>query len=369
MTVHAPAYLLLLAAAPLAAALCWSGSRRACEAVEALTGPARGRILARTVRAKRAARGTLLAVAVALLSLAAADLRWGREPAPASPGQEVTMLLDLSYSMRAADVRPSRLHAGVAVIEGSAAVLDAAAVGLTVFRGDTLDLVPPTTDRDALSNVLAHVIQALPPAPTPAQVDAPGWRDDDGEAAMPVPLPAPGSDISRALEQVLARIGGQRQVRHTVVLVTDGEVTMDNRFGRAAFRAGTRAALAAAGPGVVLLPVVIGTPDGIGLMRADGRPVLDAAGNAVTTRARPATGPPSSARISTCRWSWPATASSARAAREPGPAPGSCRPASAGARSGMGQTARSSPPPRRRPGTWPGPTADPGSPIRRCSWT
>lgn len=286
MTVQAPAYLLLLAAAPLAAALAWSGTRRACEAVEALSGPARGLILARTVRVKRAARGMLLAVAVALLSLAAADLRWGREAAPAAAGHEVTMLLDLSYSMRAADVRPSRLHAAAQVVEGSAAILDAAAVGLTVFRGDTLDLVPPTTDRDALSTVLAHVTEALPPAPTPAQVGAPGWRARDEEMAVQVPLPAPGSDISRALEQVLTRIGGQRRNRHTLVLVTDAEVTVDNRLGRAAFGAGPRAALAAAGAGVVVLPVVIGTPDGIGLMRADGRPVLDAAGNAVTTRAR-----------------------------------------------------------------------------------
>ena len=287
MTVHEPAYLLLMAAAPLAAALAWSGSRRAAEVVAALTGPARGRSLARAVRAKRAARGVLLAVAVGLLSLAAADLRWGREAAPAASGQEVTMLLDLSYSMRAADVRPSRLHAAAALVEGSAAVLDAAAVGLTVFRGDTLDLLPPTTDRDALASVLTRVTGELPPAPTPAQVGTPGWRARDEEPATQVPLPAPGSDISRALQQVLARLGGQRQVRQTVVLVTDGEVTVDNRLGRLALGAGSRAALAV-GDGVSVVPVVIGTAEGIGLLRADGRPVLDAAGNAVTTRARAA---------------------------------------------------------------------------------
>lgn len=289
MTVQAPAYLLLLlAVAPLAAALAWSGSRRAADAVAALVGPARGPGLARTVRAKRAARGLLLAAAAALLSLAAADLRWGREAAPVASGQVVTMLLDLSYSMSAADIQPSRLHAAAAIVEGSAAALDGAAVGLTVFRGDTLDLLPPTTDREALARVLAQVADALPPAPTPAQVRTPGWSARAEERRLELPLPPPGSDISRALEQVLRRLGGQRQIRHTVVLVTDGEVTVDNRPGRTAFGAGPRAALAAAGDGVAVLPVVIGTPDGIGLLRADGRPVLDAAGSAVTTRARAA---------------------------------------------------------------------------------
>ena len=287
MTVQAPAYLLLLAAAPLAAALAWTGRRRAAQAVAALAGTARGPRFARTVRAKRAARGILLAAAVALLGLAAADLRWGREAAgPAVADQEITVLLDVSYSMRAADVQPSRLQVAAAVVEGSAAALGGAPVGLTVFRGDTLDLLPPTTDRDALSTVLAQVTEALSPAPTPAQVRAAGWAARDEESRMP--LPTPGSDISRALEQVLARLGGQPQLRHTVVLVTDGEVTVDNRLGRAAFGAGARAALAAAGAEVTVLPVVVGTPQGIGLLRADGRPVLDAAGSAVTTRARAA---------------------------------------------------------------------------------
>ena len=291
MTVQAPAYLLLLAAAPLAAALAWTGRRRAAEAVAALAGTARGPRFARTVRAKRAARGILLAAAVALLGLAAADVRWGREAArPAVADQEITVLLDVSYSMRAADVRPSRLQVAAAVVEGSAAALGGAPVGLTVFRGDTLDLLPPTTDRDALATVLAQVTGALSPAPTAAQVRTSGWAARDEESRMSLPLPTPGSDISRALEQVLARLGGQPQRRHTVVLVTDGEVTVDNRLGRAAFGAGVRAALAAAGAGtgVAVLPVVIGTPQGIGLLRADGRPVLDAAGNAVTTRARAA---------------------------------------------------------------------------------
>ena len=287
MTVQAPTHLLLLAAAPLAAALAWSGSRRACEVVAALVGPARGPGLVRAVRAKRAARGALLAAAIGLLSLAAADLRWGREAAPAVSGQEVTMLLDLSHSMRAADVRPSRLEAAAAVIEGSAALLDDAAVGLTVFRGDTLDLLPPTSDRHALSTVLARVTEALPPAPTPAQVGTPGWSAPDDEPATRVPLPTPGSDISRALQQVLARLGGQRQFRHTVVLVTDGEVTVGNRLGRLALGAGPRATLAV-GDEVSVVAVVIGTAAGIELLRADGRPVLDAAGNAVTTRARAA---------------------------------------------------------------------------------
>ena len=289
MTVQAPVYLLLLAAAPLAAALAWSGRRRAAEAVAALAGTARGPRLARTVRAKRAARGILMAAAVALLGLAAADVRWGREAAgPAVADQEITVLLDVSYSMRAADVQPSRLQVAAAVVEGSAAALGGAPVGLTVFRGDTLDLLPPTTDRDALATVLAQVTEALSPAPTPAQVRAAGWAARDEESRMSLPLPTPGSDISRALEQVLARLGGQPQLRHTVVLVTDGEVTVDNRLGRAAFGAGARAALAAAGAEVAVLPVVIGTPQGIGLLRADGRPVLDAAGSAVTTRARAA---------------------------------------------------------------------------------
>ena len=293
MTVESPAYLLLLAGAALAAALAWTGRRRAAEVVAALAGAARGPRFARTARAKRTVRGLLLAAAVALLALAAADLRWGREVVtPVSSDHEVTVLLDLSYSMRAADVTPSRLHAAAAIVAGSAARLDSARIGLTVFRGDTLDLLPPTADREALAAVLALVTEALLPAPTPAQARSAGRaaRAEEEPLSLSLALPPPGSDISRALEQVLARLAGRPQPRHTVVLVTDGEATVDNRLGRAVFGAGVRAALEAAGAGAdtAVLPVVIGTPQGIGLLRADGRPVLDAAGNPVTTRARAA---------------------------------------------------------------------------------
>ena len=288
MTVESPAWLFLLAGAPLAAALAWTGRRRAARAVAALAGAARGPRVARAAVAKRVARGMLEAAAVALLALAAAGLHWGREPAaPAAPDREVTVLLDLSYSMRAADVAPSRLHAAASVVVAAAA-LDPARVGLTVFRGGTLDLLPPTADRHALAAVLAQVTEALPPAPTPAQVGSPAWSARAGEGPPPLPLPPPGSDIAGALEHVLGRLAARPRPRHTVVLVTDGEVTVDNRLGRGVLGAGVRAALTAAGAGVTVLPVVIGTPDGIGLLRADGRPVLDAAGDPVTTRARAA---------------------------------------------------------------------------------
>ncbi len=288
MTVESPAFLFLLAGAPLAAALAWTGRRRAARAVAALAGAARGPRVARAAIAKRVARGMLEAAAVALLALAAAGLHWGREAAaPAASEGEVTVLLDLSYSMRAADVTPSRLHAAVAIVE-AASSLAPGRVGLTVFRGGTLDLLPPTADRHALAGVLARVTDALPPAPTPAQVRSPAWAARAGEGPPPLPLPPPGSDIAGALEQVLGRLAARPQSRHTVVLVTDGEVTVDNRLGRGVLGAGVRAALTAAGAGVTVLPVVIGTAGGIGLLRADGRPVLDAAGDPVTTRARAA---------------------------------------------------------------------------------
>ena len=194
MTVESPGWLLLLAGAPLAAALAWTGRRRAAGAVAALMGAARGPRVARAALAKRVTRGLLLAVAVALLALAAAGLRWGREAAaPAAVDQEVTVLLDLSYSMRAADVAPSRLHAAAAIVEAAASSLAPGRVGLTVFRGGTLDLLPPTADRRALAAVLAQVTEALPPAPTPAQVRSPAWAAPPGRdrrrcrCRLPVP--------------------------------------------------------------------------------------------------------------------------------------------------------------------------------------
>ena len=297
MTIEAPAYLVLLAGAPLAAALMWSGRRRAAAVMAHLVGAARAPRFARTVLGKRAAAGALLAMAVALLALAAADLRWGRErSAVITAGHEVTVLLDLSYSMRAADVAPSRLHGAAAILSGVAAELDSARIGLTVFRGETLDLLPPTADRGALAVLLTRLTEALPPAPTPAQAQE-AERARAAERAVSVqraraslPLPPPGSDITRALEQVIARLAKRPQPRHTVLLLTDGEATMAGRLERVAPRAETRAALAggSVSADVTVVPVVIGTPAGIALLRTDGRAVLDADGNPVTTRARAA---------------------------------------------------------------------------------
>jgi Ca-activated chloride channel homolog len=95
-------------------------------------------------------------LAVLLLALAVAAAAVAKPKARVSISQEnatVIMLVDVSGSMQANDVKPTRMAAAVTAMDGFVSSLPSKfKIGLVEFSSDPAVVTPPTTDRDLLAN-------------------------------------------------------------------------------------------------------------------------------------------------------------------------------------------------------------------------
>ncbi|MFN2420621.1 MAG: VWA domain-containing protein [Gemmatimonadota bacterium] len=193
-----PLWLWALALVPLAGIAIHLVARRRSRALEAFS---EARVRARTQpipSGRRGTRATLLVIALAALVAAAAGPRWGVERMTLPPvGQQVVFALDVSYSMLAADVEPSRLDRARLAIRQIAAAVPAAEVGLVVFAGEAALVVPLTRDIAALDLYLGSV--------------DPDWISD------------PSTDIGNAVRVGLDAFGPTPGPGRAIVIVSDGE--------------------------------------------------------------------------------------------------------------------------------------------------
>lgn len=154
------------------------------------------------VRSRTTLRGVLLVAALMCAGLALAGPLYGEREVTVRPtGADVVVALDVSLSMSATDVKPSRLRRAVRQIEELLDLLPGHRVGLVVFSGDAYLGVPLTLDHGAVRLFLDAV-----------------------EAGM---VPTRGSSLEAAVEvaaQALEGGGGGP----ALVLFSDGETTAGN---------------------------------------------------------------------------------------------------------------------------------------------
>jgi Ca-activated chloride channel homolog len=150
MTFAWPLLLLVLLVVPFAAALWWWLERRRARYAVAYTNLD---LLASVAGRQRRWRA-LVPLALFLLALAAAAAAVARPQATVSETSDratVVLLVDVSGSMRASDVKPTRLLAAARAMSLFASKLPAKVrVGLISFSSGPDILVPPTTDRALL---------------------------------------------------------------------------------------------------------------------------------------------------------------------------------------------------------------------------
>jgi Ca-activated chloride channel family protein len=232
MTFEWPLALLALLLVPAAAVAYVLLDRRRRESdVSHFASPA----LFPSVVGKAPGRVRHLPVAILLLAVAALVTGFARPHAERSVKRnEATVMLavDISRSMTATDVKPSRLAAAGAAIQRFLKVVpDSLRVGVVTFADRATVVAPPTHDRtivqDALREARPGEGTALGEALTLALRSARSVRDDDNK-------PPPAS--------ILAISDGAQ---------TQGAVTPQQAAARA------KAA------GVPVYSVVIGTPDGV----------------------------------------------------------------------------------------------------------
>lgn len=174
-------------------------------------------------------------LAALALGLAAADPRWGSaEEVMHTAGRDVVLVLDASNSMLVEDVRPSRLAQQRAAAHRLARALEHDRLGVVVFAGRASVLAPPTRDLRAVEMYI--------------------------DAIEPGIAPQTGTAIGAGIRQATSLLAAapERGGGRLVVLISDGEPLDPEEEQPAALVAARRAA----GLGVVIHTLGVGTPEG-----------------------------------------------------------------------------------------------------------
>lgn len=247
----------------------WSHGRRRRKLAEFLGGR---RALARLSRSDlsglRLGRTLLLGVSGLCLAVAASQPSWIEPPAPEPPPVDrLVLAVDVSASMQATDVQPTRLARAVEAARELLAEVEGQEVGLLVFAGTSYRLAPPTLDHEALMFMLDGV------TPTMASAYDPGTLASVAVLDAVALLQSSQDSTARGRERVL--------------LISDG----DDGESPQAVAAAVDSARAA---GVEVHAIGVGTDRGAGMSLAAGTyqlggPITTASGGRAVSRLREAT--------------------------------------------------------------------------------
>ncbi len=227
----------LLAVAPAVAAA-WYASRLRQRADEAFGGAAELRLGRSGWR--RPLQLALLLAALVLAAVAVARPQWGAEERELTRlGVDVAVALDISRSMTADDLDPSRAEAAAAGLTEMLAHLRGDRVGLVTFAGEAFQRSPLTLDLEPLTQLIAR---------------------SQNEAA----LVAQGTDLGGALTAALDLLDVDDPAdTQVIVLISDGEDVAEG-FEQALLRANDL--------GVRVYTVAVGTPEGGWMPGSQDRP-------------------------------------------------------------------------------------------------
>ena len=182
--------------------------------------------------------------------LAIAGVSWGKYPVSMDyAGTDVSIAVDVSRSMLAQDLFPSRIKRVGGVVREVVSANTGIRFDVVVFKGTAVEVMPATQDTEALTSI--------------------------AEVLGPTMLTSPGTDIERGIQTAIAAFPPQDPNRHIVVLFTDGgSLTGD------ALKAARRAA-------VLHIPIYVaaaGTAAGAPIPIGNGQFVEDAGGHRVITK-------------------------------------------------------------------------------------
>lgn len=199
---------------------------------------------------KRFTKLLLLLVAFALGCVAIANPRQpDKVQEDVRAGIDVIVALDVSNSMLATDVAPSRLLRAKALLSKLIDQLADDRIGLVLFAGKAYIQMPLTTDHSAAKLFL--------------------------DAASPADISAQGTAIGEALQRSGFAFGESERFK-TIVLLSDGET-----FDEAAMQQ----AKSLAAQGVMVNTVGIGSPEGATIFDTTiNAPRRDASGNVIISR-------------------------------------------------------------------------------------
>jgi Ca-activated chloride channel homolog len=148
-------------------------------------------------------------------------------------GSDIVIALDVSNSMNAQDIAPSRLERAKEAIQQLINKLQGDRIGIVIFAAQSLVQLPVTTDYNSAKEFLGDVNSGL----------------------IPLQGTAIGQAIDRSANLLLDEGDSTFSKRSkSIILITDGENFEDDAVA---------AAREAAGKGIIIHTVGIGSPDGV----------------------------------------------------------------------------------------------------------
>jgi Ca-activated chloride channel family protein len=190
-----------------------------------------------TSRRKQIVKATLIVLGILFMTLALARPQIGtRLEEVKREGVDIIVALDVSLSMLAEDIKPSRLAKAKHEISAFIDMLEGDRIGLIAFAGQAFVQSPLTLDYGAAKTFLDIMDPSL--------------------------VPEPGTNLSGAIALAMKNFESQERKYKVLVLITDGENHGDNPVKMAEL---------ADKEGVVIYTVGIGSPKGVPIPLYDER--------------------------------------------------------------------------------------------------
>lgn len=200
---------------------------------------------------RRHAKFVIRLMAFSLLMVALARPQNGTKEAERERyGIEAFVALDISNSMLAQDVHPSRLDKSKRLISNMMKQMTDDQIGMVIFAGTAYTQVPITSDFATAQMYLEQIQPSL--------------------------IELQGTDIARAIDLGVKSFTGREGVNRAIFVITDGE---DNEGGA------IEAAKKAAKEGVHVFVLGVGSPDGAKIpIPGTNQYIIDNEGNTVVTK-------------------------------------------------------------------------------------
>ncbi|HUL43156.1 MAG TPA: VWA domain-containing protein [Bacteroidota bacterium] len=222
-------YLYAFALLPVLVAIFWWALVQRRRRLAAFGNPSLlDRLMTSAGKYKRSVKFFLLLAAFAFLVLGIANPQIGTKLEEVKrQGVDIMICLDVSTSMKAEDIKPSRLESAKQEISRMLDQLQNDRIGIVVFAGESYVQLPLTTDYSAARLILSAI-----------DVDV---------------VPVQGTAIGSALRLAMKSFEEGERKHKVIILITDGENHEDDAVA---------AAKEAAASGIVIHTIGMGSPEG-----------------------------------------------------------------------------------------------------------
>ncbi|MEX1110763.1 MAG: VWA domain-containing protein [Chthoniobacterales bacterium] len=233
------------------AALFWWAERRRRALIGRIVAPKLRAILAgNTSPFRRIFRGACVVAALALLVVALAEPRLGYDTLEVPHrGRDVVIAMDVSRSMMATDVAPTRLQRAKLLAEDLVSELGGDRIGLVAFAGSAFLQAPLTLDHGAVLSALDEIDTDL--------------------------IPKGGTNLAAAIRASGEAFTKAEGFSRAIIIISDGEELDAD---------GLAAARDAAADGVRIFTVGVGSAEGSEIPLAPGEFVRDPSGKVVQSK-------------------------------------------------------------------------------------